>query len=95
MIYLLLSNMIKHAVELIHIFYLKILFFTMLMMYSAFVLTSVSTEYYEQNLGRIFEYYVYFWGAGDFIEEVICCFVSNCGKIILISGLRIMKQSKT
>lgn len=50
------------------------LFFTMLIMYSAFVLTSVSTKYYEQNLGRIYEYYVYFWGAGDLIEEVICCF---------------------
>lgn len=48
----------------------------MLIMYSAFVLTSVSTKYYEQNLGRIYEYYVYFWGAGDLIEEVICCFVS-------------------
>lgn len=51
-----------------------LLFLTMLIMYSAFVLTSVSTKYYEQNLGRIFEYYVYFWGAGDLIEEVICCF---------------------
>lgn len=54
----------------------KIIFFTMLIMYSAFVLTSVSTKYYEQNLGRIFEYYVYFWGAGDLIEELTCCFVS-------------------
>lgn len=50
------------------------MFLTMLIMYSAFVLTSVSTKYYEQNLGRIFEYYVYFWGAGDLIEEVISCF---------------------
>lgn len=51
-----------------------LLFLTMLIMYSAFVLTSVSTKYYEQNQGRIYEYYVYFWGAGDLIEEVVCCF---------------------
>lgn len=53
------------------------MFFSMLVMYSAFVLTSVSTKYYILNIGRVFEYYVYFWGAGDLIEEVICCFVSN------------------
>nr|XP_034320574.1 transient receptor potential cation channel subfamily M member 2-like isoform X2 [Crassostrea gigas] len=50
------------------------LFFSMLAMYSAFVLTSVSTKYYELNIGRVFEYYVYFWGAGDLIEELISCF---------------------
>lgn len=64
-----------HVVESKHFFF-KAMFLTMLIMYSAFVLTSVSTKYYEQNLGRIFEYYVYFWGAGDLIEEVISCFVS-------------------
>lgn len=47
----------------------------MLVMYSAFVLTSVSTKYYELNVGRVFEYYVYVWGAGDLIEELISCFV--------------------
>lgn len=47
----------------------------MLVMYSAFVLTSVSTKYYKLNIGRVFEYYVYFWGAGDLIEELISCFV--------------------
>lgn len=45
-------------------------------MYSAFVLTSVGTEYYIKDIARVFEYYVYFWGAGDFIEELISCFVS-------------------
>lgn len=52
------------------------MFFTMLIMYSAFVLTSISTKYYVQDIARVFEYYVYFWGAGDFIEELISCFVS-------------------
>lgn len=53
------------------------MFFTMLVMYSAFVLTSISTIYYVQDIARVFEYYVYFWGAGDFIEELISCFVSS------------------
>lgn len=48
----------------------------MLVMYSAFVLTSISTTYYVQGMARIFEYYVYFWGAGDLIEELTSCFVS-------------------
>nr|XP_034329613.1 transient receptor potential cation channel subfamily M member-like 2 isoform X2 [Crassostrea gigas] len=50
------------------------MFFTMLVMYSAFVLTSISTKYYVLDIARVFEYYVYFWGAGDFIEELISCF---------------------
>ncbi|XP_078329885.1 transient receptor potential cation channel subfamily M member-like 2 [Crassostrea virginica] len=50
------------------------MFFTMLVMYSAFVLTSIHTTYYVQDIARIFEYYVYIWGAGDFIEELISCF---------------------
>lgn len=54
----------------------QMLFFTMLVMYSAFVLTSISTKYYVQGIARIFEYYVYFWGAGDLIEELTSCFVS-------------------
>ena len=45
-------------------------------MYSAFVLTSVHTNYYEQGEGKFFEYYVYIWAFGDFIEELISCFVS-------------------
>lgn len=51
------------------------LFFSMLVMYSAFVLTSVDTEYYVQDIAKIYEYYVYFWGVGDLIEELISCFV--------------------
>ncbi|XP_056002346.1 transient receptor potential cation channel subfamily M member 2-like isoform X2 [Ostrea edulis] len=54
--------------------YNYMMFFSMLVMYSAFVLTSISTEYYVQDIARVFEYYVYFWGAGDFIEELISCF---------------------
>lgn len=53
------------------------LFFSMLVMYSAFVLTSVDTEYYVQDVAKIYEYYVYFWGVGDLIEELISCFVST------------------
>lgn len=53
------------------------LFFSMLVMYSAFVLTSVDTEYYVQDIAKFYEYYVYFWGVGDLIEELISCFVSN------------------
>lgn len=54
----------------------QILFFVMLVIYSAFVLTSISTKYYVQDTAKILEYYVYFWGFGDFIEELISCFVS-------------------
>ncbi|XP_056002358.1 transient receptor potential cation channel subfamily M member 2-like [Ostrea edulis] len=54
--------------------YNYMMFFSMLVMYSAFVLTSISTEYYVQDIARVFEYYVYFWGVGDFIEELISCF---------------------
>ena len=47
----------------------------MLVMYSAFVLTSVRNVNYEEGIGKIFEYYVYVWTFGDFIEELISCFV--------------------
>nr|XP_034318676.1 transient receptor potential cation channel subfamily M member 2-like [Crassostrea gigas] len=50
------------------------LFFIMLIMYSAFVLTSISTKYYVHDIAKVFEYYVYFWGAGDLMEEIISCF---------------------
>lgn len=56
---------------------IQVLFFSMLVMYSAFVLTSVDTEYYVQDIAKIYEYYVYFWGVGDLIEELISCFVST------------------
>ncbi|XP_048749949.2 transient receptor potential cation channel subfamily M member 2-like isoform X2 [Ostrea edulis] len=51
-----------------------VMFFSILMMYSDFVLTSVSTEYYDNFRARFLEYYVYFWGAGDLIEEILSCF---------------------
>lgn len=57
-------------------FIFQMMFFTMLFMYSAFVLTSIATEFYVKDIAKLFEYYVYFWGAGDLIEELICCFVS-------------------
>lgn len=50
------------------------MFFTMLVMYSAFVLTSIGIKYYYKNLGKVFEYYVYAWGAGDCLEKLISCF---------------------
>lgn len=51
------------------------MFFIMLVIYSSFVLTSISTKYYEKNVGKLFEYIVYAWGAGDFSEKLISCFV--------------------
>ncbi|XP_078311840.1 transient receptor potential cation channel subfamily M member 2-like isoform X3 [Crassostrea virginica] len=50
------------------------MFFTVLVAYSAFVLTSIHTDYYKQGVGKIFEYYVYIWAFGDFVEEAISCF---------------------
>uniref|UniRef100_K1QH82 Transient receptor potential cation channel subfamily M member 8 n=1 Tax=Magallana gigas TaxID=29159 RepID=K1QH82_MAGGI len=54
--------------------FLKVMFFIMLVIYSSFVLTSISTKYYEKNIGKLFEYIVYAWGAGDFSEKLISCF---------------------
>lgn len=74
------------------------LFFSMLVMYSAFVLTSVDTEYYVQDIAKIYEYYVYFWGVGDLIEELISCFVSSKNftqltrnKVFLTNAVRILE----
>ncbi|XP_061190174.1 uncharacterized protein LOC133198035 [Saccostrea echinata] len=53
---------------------IKVLFLTMLVSYSAFVSTSISTRYYTRVLARAFEYYVYFWGFGDLLEELFTCF---------------------
>jgi hypothetical protein len=53
------------------------MFFSVLVMYSAFVLTSVSTEYYDRFIARFLEYYVYVWAAGDLIEEIISWAVSK------------------
>ena len=79
------------------------MFFTVLFMYSAFVLTSVHTNYYDQGIGKIFEYYVYIWAFGDFIEELISCFVSisismtSCfgKKILFLEGLNIDYNLRT
>lgn len=60
------------------------MFFTMLVMYSAFVLTSIMDEYYVRDIARVLEYYVYFWGAGDLIEELTSCFVSHKKSFISI-----------
>ncbi|XP_061170922.1 transient receptor potential cation channel subfamily M member 2-like [Saccostrea echinata] len=56
------------------------LFLTMLISYSAFVTTSISTTYYVRDIARIFEYYVYFWGFGDLLEEFFSCFTAIEGK---------------
>ena len=73
----------EYAISCFVPFFLQMMFFTMLVMYSAFVLTSIHTTYYVQDIARIFEYYVYFWGAGDFIEELISCFVGQHKRWIL------------
>eukprot|EP00105_Crassostrea_gigas_P038065 XP_019922213.1 PREDICTED: uncharacterized protein LOC105326905 isoform X5 [Crassostrea gigas] len=49
-------------------------FLTVLVMYSSFVLTSIGKNYSEVFLARVFEYFVYLWGLGDLIEETISCF---------------------
>ena len=59
---------------LIHSIFWQMVFVTMLIMNSAFVLTSVEEGF--PCTGKLFEYYVYVWAAGDFLEEMICCFVS-------------------
>lgn len=51
-----------------------LMFLVMLVMHSYFVLTSVGTKYYSQNNAGVFECFVYFWVAGDIVEEVITCF---------------------
>ncbi|XP_056021813.1 uncharacterized protein LOC125651630 [Ostrea edulis] len=55
--------------------YNYITFLVMLIFYSFFVLTSIGDEYYQKNtIARVFEYFVYFWGFGDLVEELISCF---------------------
>lgn len=67
----------------VFLFVFKMMFFTVLVAYSAFVLTSIHTDYYKQGVGKIFEYYVYIWAFGDFVEEAISCFVSINVSIII------------
>lgn len=52
-------------------FLFQLIFLMVLIMYSGFVLTSISTEYYVQGTGRFFEYFVYIWRLGDLLEELI------------------------
>lgn len=70
------------------IFYFQMMFFTVLVMYSAFVLTSIHTDYYKQGMGKFFEYYVYVWAFGDFIEELISCFVCILRKSVRLNTFR-------
>lgn len=65
----------------------QMMFFTMLVMYSAFVLTSIRDEYYVIDIARVLEYYVYFWGAGDLIEELTSCFVSHKNRLFLLEEM--------
>lgn len=51
-------------------------FLAVLVMYSSFVLTSIGANYSEIFLAKVFEYFVYLWGLGDLIEEIISCFVN-------------------
>lgn len=51
-------------------------FLIVLVMYSLFVLISIEKNYFEVFFVRVFEYFVYFWGLGDLIEEIISCFVN-------------------
>lgn len=48
----------------------------MLIMYSGFVLISISKEYDDWIFIKVFMFYVYVWGIGDIVEEVISFFVS-------------------
>lgn len=57
-------------------FLFQVIFFTVLFMYSAFVLRSIDTEYYIQGPARIFEYSVYIWAFGDLLEEILSLSVS-------------------
>lgn len=49
------------------------MFLSVLVTYSAFVLTSVGTKYYSQFTARAMEYYVYIWSFGDSTEEIMGC----------------------
>lgn len=46
-------------------------------MYSDFVLISIGDLFYDIIKVYVFEYFMYVWVVGDFIEELIVCFVSK------------------
>lgn len=52
----------------------SIFFFVMLIMYSGFVLTSISKEYDDRIFTKVSMFYVYVWGIGDIAEEVTSFF---------------------
>ena len=56
------------------------MFFAMLVVYSAFVLTSIYENF--ETVGEFLEIYVYAWAFGDFVEELISCFVSMFNKFL-------------
>ncbi|KAJ8320389.1 hypothetical protein KUTeg_001976 [Tegillarca granosa] len=47
-----------------------IMFLTMLLSYSSYVMTSIDDDNYQRIIARIWEYYTYFWAFGDLIEEI-------------------------
>lgn len=51
-----------------------VIFFFVLAMYSDFVLTSIGDPFYDTIKAHVFEYSMYVWAVGDFIEELIACF---------------------
>lgn len=73
-------------------FLIQMMFFSVLVIYSAFVLTSVGTKYYTRPSSQVFEYYVYIWGAGDLLEEFIVC----CGCFVSwIVNIQIQSHTQT
>lgn len=58
------------------------MFFLVLFMYSYFVLISISLLFFDIIGVCVLEYFIYIWSVGDFIEELIVCFVSLCICII-------------
>ncbi|KAJ8320382.1 hypothetical protein KUTeg_001969 [Tegillarca granosa] len=46
-----------------------LMFLTMLISYSSYVMTSIDDVNYTRAIARVWEYYTYIWAFGDFIEE--------------------------
>ncbi|KAK3089499.1 hypothetical protein FSP39_004098 [Pinctada imbricata] len=42
----------------------------MIVAFSALVMTSIDDNFYKRSIARVWEYYIYVWAAGDFIEEI-------------------------
>ena len=71
--------MLRLNMFLIVIFF-QTMFFAMLVIYSAFVLTSIYENF--ETVGEFLEIYVYAWAFGDFVEELISCFVCIFSKML-------------